>query len=169
MENNKNIMEELERACAAACRRFPGDWKKAGKPAPADLVGAAWIELQERGNGDIYAAAKSALFAEAWSFSGHSVGGSVEDLTGLEDYDGSSAADMAEAAAVAGSDAMRRGPEEAAIAAATLEELAADETDRAILAAIAAGLNQQETAAALKIARATVNRRLQAMKARAQR
>lgn len=166
---SKNIMEELKEACAAACRRFPGDWKKAGKPAAADLVGAAWIELQERGDGDIYAAAKSALFAEAWSFSGHSAGGSMDDLTGLEDYDGSGAADMAEAAAVAGSDAMRRGPEEAAIAAETLEELAADATDRKILAAIAAGLNQQETADALKIARATVNRRLQAMKARAER
>lgn len=169
MENNKNIMEELERACAAACRRFPGDWKKAGKPAAADLVGAAWIELQESGNGDIYAAAESALFAEAWSFSGHSAGGSMEDLTGLEDYDGSSAADMAEAAAVAGTDAIRRGPEEAAIAAEALEELAADATDRAILAARLAGLDQAETAAALKISRATVNRRLQAMRARAER
>lgn len=168
---NEKIMEALEKACAAACRRFPGDWKKAGRPAPADLVGAAWIELQTAPESiGTFEAAKRALFAEAWSFSGHSAGGSIEELTGLEAWDGdNAAADMAEAAeAMTERGDVSRPAEDAIITRATLEAVAGDALDRRIMAAVAAGLNQQETADALKISRATVNRRIQAMRERLQ-
>lgn len=161
-----DVMKELEEAAALAIRRYPGDWKKAGRPTAADLIGAAWIKLQERGDGNAWEAAKSALFAEAWSMSGHSVGGSVEELTGMEEYDGTGAQDLAEAAAAIGASADRRPIEAEVISAETVAELASDPMDRAIIAARLRGLTQEETADMLHITRATVNRRLQAMKKR---
>jgi len=167
MDNNKKIMEELERCCAWACRRFPGDWKKAGRPAPADLIGAAWIELEADPAAGPVEAAKRALFAEAWSFSGHSVGGSKDpDESG--DYSFREASDAAETGAAMHREKGERPTEEAAILESVIEAMATDRIDAAIINGIIAGFTQGEIAETLNIARATVNRRLQAMREAAQ-
>lgn len=158
--------DALKAACSAACALKPANVRAAGGCKPAELVGDAWIRLEERlQNGDprplrdqILYAALEALRAAARE-NVHSIGGSLGDDTGDND-----ACETVNSAAHRGTTA--RPVEDAGTIMETIDSAARDDIDRQIIRATAAGYMGIEIAASLGMTKQAVSKRLIAIRTR---
>lgn len=158
----------LKAACSAACALKPGNVRAAGGCKPAELVGAAWLQLESRlQTGDprplrdqLLFAALSALQKEART-NMHSIGGSAPDLADSPNVDAAETAHMARMKGAAARPVEYAGEIRDAINAA-----AHDEIDGAIIRGAAAGYTTDDIGAAVGVSGQAVRKRLSAIRAR---